>query len=78
MVDSTPAPKKVDSKKASIYCRIRPQAHDGSGHDQSGAAVAKSLKEWDDTTVTLDTQYMFSKGEACYKFPKKIFRPEAT
>jgi Cdc6-like AAA superfamily ATPase len=71
----------VDSsaiKRASIYCRIRPPAYDGGGHDMNGDAVAKSLKEWTDTSITLDTQYMFSKGASTYKFPKKVFKPEAT
>lgn len=27
--------------------------------------------------MTLDTQYMFSKGENTYKFPKKVFTPDA-
>jgi hypothetical protein len=71
----------VDSsaiKRASIYCRIRPLVYDGGGHDMNGQAVMKSLKEWSDTSITLDTQYMFSKGASEYKFPKKVFKPEAT
>jgi DNA replication protein DnaC len=33
---------------------------------------------WTENTVTLDTQYMFSKGENTYKFPRKVFNPDAT
>lgn len=40
--------------------------------------MAKSIKEWGENTITLDTQYMFSKGENKYKFPKKVFEPETT
>jgi hypothetical protein len=64
---------KFSGNKAAIYCRVRPVVTDGSGHDQNAAGVAKSLQGFTDTTVTLDTQYMFSKGENTYKFPKKVF-----
>ena len=53
--------EKAKEKKRStwvsskLYCRIRPAAHDGGGHDQSGAPVMKSLDAWDDTSVTLNT-----------------------
>ena len=78
MVESTPATTtSVPNNKARIYCRIRPAVFDGSGHDQNGEAVAKSLSAWTDTSVTLDTQYMFSKDANCYKFPTKVFTPEA-
>lgn len=78
MVESTPQAQMISDNKSHIYCRIRPQANDGGGHDQSGAAVAKSMTGWTTNTVTLDTQYMFSKGENTYKFPRRVFEPEAT
>ena len=68
----------VDTNRASVYCRIRPPVWDGGGHDMNGAAVAKSLAEWTDTSVSLDTQYMLSKGENVYKYPKRVFKPETT
>jgi hypothetical protein len=68
----------VDTKQASVYCRIRPPVWDGGGHDMNGPGVAKSLSAWTDTSITLDTQYMFSKGENTYKFPRRVFKPEAT
>jgi hypothetical protein len=43
--------------------------YDGSGHDQNGEKVAKSLDAWTDKSVTLNTQYMFSKGNSVYNFP---------
>lgn len=36
------------------------------------------MSGWTEASITLDTQYMFSKGENTYKFPKKVFTPEAT
>lgn len=38
----------------------------------------KSLDKWDDTSVTLNTQYMFSKGENTYRFPERVLRPECS
>jgi len=32
MVDAS-TPKMISGNKAAIYCRIRPAAYDGSGHD---------------------------------------------
>lgn len=78
MVESTSAKPSVPNNKASIYCRIRPAVFDGSGHDQNGEAVAKSMSAWNDTSITLNTQYMFSKGANSYKFPTKVFAPEAS
>lgn len=69
---------KTGAKKSAVYCRIRPAAYDGGGHDMNGEAVAKSLAGWTDTSITLDTQYMFSKGKNTYDFPTKVFKPEAT
>lgn len=78
MVEPSNPAKKPILNKSAVYCRIRPQVFDGSGHDQTGEAVAKSLSGWTDTSVTLDTQYMFSKGENTYKFPTKVFTPESS
>jgi hypothetical protein len=76
MVETTQVKKNANS--SAVYCRIRPAVYDGSGHDQNGEAVAKSLTAWSETSVTLNTQYMFSKGENNYKFPRKVFTPEST
>ena len=78
MVESKVKIDKSDARSSKVFCRIRPAVYDGSGHDQNGAAVAKSMDHWDDTSITLNTQYMFSKGEARYTFPKKVFKPDAT
>jgi len=67
--------KLVPSK---VYVRIRPMVFDGSGHDQNGAGVAKSLAAYSESSVTLQTQYMFSKGSNEYTFPQKVFAPEST
>ena len=64
-------------KQSNIYVRIRPEASDGGGHDKDGKAVEKSLEGFTDTSVSINTQYMFSKGHADYKFPKKVLKPEA-
>ena len=68
----TPAGKRLTP--ASVYVRIRPLAASG-GHAE-GEAVRKQLEGWTDTTVTIATEYMFSKGEAEYRFPKQVFGPE--
>ena len=71
---------KADStlRKSKVYCRIRPVTYDGSGHDQNGEAVAKSLQKWSDKSITLDHQYLFSKGNNVYNFPEKVLGPEVT
>ena len=69
---------KLSDINANVYCRIRPAVWDGSGHDMNGEAVAKSLDRWTDTSIKLNTQYMFSKDDTEYKFPKKVLTPEAT
>jgi hypothetical protein len=48
----------------------------GGGGTPAAAAVRKQLECWDDTSVTIATEYMFSTGEAEYRFPKKVFGPE--
>ena len=58
--------------------RIRPAAYDGSGHDQNGMPVKKSLDNWNDKSVTLGHEFLFSKGSAHYTFPKKVLGPEKT
>ena len=59
---------------ASVYVRIRPLAASG-GHAE-GEAVRKQLECWTDTSVTIATEYMFSKGEAEYTFPTHVFGPQ--
>jgi hypothetical protein len=36
------------------------------------------MENWTDNTITINSQYMFSKGEKLYKFPKKVFGPECS
>ena len=36
------------------------------------------MDAWTENTITLNTQYMFSKGEKTYKFPKRVFGPESS
>ncbi len=68
----TPSGKRLTP--ASVYLRIRPLAAEGGHAD--GEAVRKQLDSWTDTTVTIVEEFMFSKGEAEYRFPKKVFGPE--
>mmetsp|Transcript_12820 Transcript_12820/g.20344 ORF Transcript_12820/g.20344 Transcript_12820/m.20344 type:complete len:438 (-) Transcript_12820:301-1614(-) len=68
--------KKKKLKSSQVYIRIRPQVFDGGGHDQNGEAVSKSLKGWDETSVELGTEYMFSTGSNKYTFPKKVLGPQ--
>ena len=75
--DNKSSGKSALSKTCNVYVRIRPQAFDGSGHDQNGQAVAKSLDDWGTRHVTLSTEYMFSKGSSKYTFPELVFGPEA-
>ena len=80
MVDSTLDTAHTDAKinvnKSSVFCRIRPAAYDGGGHDMNGEKVAKSMTNWTDKSIALDTQFMFSKGHNEYKFPTKVFGPD--
>ena len=48
---------------SNVYIRIRPIATEG-GHADTGKRVAKLLSGWTDTSVSLETSYMFSKGKA--------------
>ena len=57
--------------------RIRPLAAEG-GHAEDGTVLQKHLEAWDETSVTIETQYSFSKGEAKYAYPKKVFGTAAT
>ena len=38
----------------------------------------KHLEAWDEGSVTIATQYLFSKGEAKYSYPTLVFGTEAT
>ena len=75
MVDAK-AKSATVSNKSQVFCRVRPAVYDGGGHDMNGQAVAKSLDGWTDGSVTINSAYMFSKGEKCYKFPSRVFSPE--
>eukprot|EP00928_Gymnodinium_smaydae_P043676 TRINITY_DN29219_c0_g2_i1.p1 TRINITY_DN29219_c0_g2~~TRINITY_DN29219_c0_g2_i1.p1 ORF type:complete len:944 (-),score=200.85 TRINITY_DN29219_c0_g2_i1:184-2610(-) len=70
---------KSDSKltAADVFVRIRPLAEAG-GHAEDGTVHAKILEKWDEESVTIGTQYMFSKGEAQYTFPRRVFGPDCS
>lgn len=63
--------------KPEIYVRIRPLATEG-GHAEDGTVLTKHLESWDATSVTIETQYLFSKGEAKYAYPTRVFGTEAS
>ena len=73
--------------------RIRPEAASGghasvvlndANNSNSKEAKAhrklttKALHGWSDGTITLSTQYTFSKGRTCYNFPRKVLGPTTT
>ena len=49
--------------KAKVYVRLRPAITDGLGHSQDGEKVQKVFEHFDEKSVTIGTQYLFSKGE---------------
>ena len=57
--------------------RIRPLAAEG-GHAEDGTVLEKHLESWDESSVTIGTQYLFSKGANRYAYPKRVFGTEAT
>ena len=63
--------------KSNVFCRIRPFAAFG-GHAETDEVQAKHLESWDTSSVTVATQFMFSKGKNVYDFPRHVFPPEAT
>ena len=63
--------------KPDVFVRIRPLAIEG-GHAEDGTVLTKHLETWDETSVTVETQYLFSKGENKYAYPKRVFGTEAT
>ena len=62
---------------SNVFCRIRPFATEG-GHSETDEVQAKQLDSWDDSSVSVATQFMFSKGKNKYTFPRAVFPPEAT
>ena len=48
--------------RSSVFCRMRPFAEEG-GHAASEKCDQKTIESWDETSVTIATDYMFSKGE---------------
>ena len=72
------APKaKANLHEPDIFVRIRPLATEG-GHAEDGTVLTKHLETWDETSVTIETQYLFSKGGAKYAYPKRVFGTEAS
>jgi kinesin family protein 5 len=67
-------PKLVPS---SVYVKIRPLATSG-GHAETDQKDQKQISGFDDTSVSIETEYMFAKGEAKYDFPKLVMKPETT
>ena len=63
--------------RSNVFCRIRPFAAYG-GHAETDEVQAKQLDGWDESSVTVATQFMFSKGKNVYDFPRHVFPPEAT
>ena len=63
--------------RSNVFCRIRPFASFG-GHAETDEVQAKQLDSWDASSVSVATQYMFSKGSNTYSFPRAVFPPEAT
>ena len=59
----TEPPLKAGLHRPNVYVRIRPLASEG-GHAEDGTVLTKHLETWDETSVTMETQYLFSKGEA--------------
>ncbi|CAM9719388.1 unnamed protein product, partial [Heterosigma akashiwo] len=59
-----------------VFLRIRPPTFDGGGHDMRGDSVAKSLVAWSEKSVTLSTEYMFSRGSKEYSFATRVIQPE--
>mmetsp|Transcript_11808 Transcript_11808/g.17548 ORF Transcript_11808/g.17548 Transcript_11808/m.17548 type:complete len:446 (-) Transcript_11808:65-1402(-) len=70
--------KKKLVVKSNVYVRIRPKAYDGSGHDQNGESVAKSLDGWTLNSIKLNNAYMFSDRVEEYKFPKLVLGEDAS
>ena len=65
--------------KANVFVRLRPVVTEsGFGHSQDGEKVTKVFEHFDDKSVTIGTQYMFSKGELKYNFMKKVLVPEVS
>lgn len=77
--DTVPSepPLKAGLHRPNIYVRIRPLADTG-GHSEDGTVLTKHLDTWDESSVTMETQYLFSKGEAKYTYPKHVFGTEAS
>ncbi|EOD38045.1 hypothetical protein EMIHUDRAFT_97942 [Emiliania huxleyi CCMP1516] len=69
--------RKPKLHKPDIYVRIRPLAAEG-GHAEDGTVLQKHLEAWDEASVTVGTQHLFSKGEARYAYPRRVFGTEAT
>lgn len=61
-----------------VFVRIRPLAVSGGHADDGSGSVAKILEGYDEESVTIATQYMFSKGESRYNFPQKVLGPETS
>jgi hypothetical protein len=65
--------------KAGVYVRLRPAVTEtGLGHSQDGEKVQKVFEHFDEKSVTIGTQFMFSKGEVKYKFMNKVLVPEVS
>jgi hypothetical protein len=63
--------------RSNVFCRIRPFAAYG-GHAETDEVQAKQLDGWGAASVSVATQFMFSKGKNTYDFPRAVFPPDAT
>jgi len=57
-----------------VFVRIRPKADEG-GHAE-GDAVTMGIEKYDDKSITLNQQFMFSDESNKYSFPRVVFPPE--
>ena len=89
-----PPPTRPQPTPTRVYVRIRPESDSGghasvaltAANSNSRSKEAKSqrklttkaLHSWSDDSVTLSTQYTFSKGKACYNFPQRVLGPTTT
>ena len=76
-IKSFPFIKKGSLTMPNVFCRVRPFGLTG-GHTETDEKQAKILSGWDESCVTLETEYMFSKSDREYRFPRHVFGPEAT
>lgn len=76
-----PKPKAGDLTPTEVFVKLRPKntnSEHATDHDKEGEKVEKSLERYDEKSVELATQYMFSSGTAKYEYMKRVVLPERT